>query len=518
MSRLRKTLLLIALALLLLPSVALFYVVTTESGLRQTAAALTRIGRIGPVEIVVEDVSGTIAGGLRVGRLGLKHRSANIEIRGAAGRVRFLPLLARRINIVGLRVGQVDITVLARPKEQPTRQPRFLAPLLQIDVDDARIAGISLTTAIGSRYQVTDVQATGTVYSQQIRIREVQMKMPDLQLRAAGRVYAGTPYAFDGHVEANYGPRNQPSWHAVAEFDGDLDELPLTVTIDAPFNALIEGAAHTLNAGWRYAGAARIEDFDLAKFGGGSALGLVAGTLELTANAQGFRARGPLAPTGLGTGPLDLDFDGQYQARRLTIRQASVTHPGSRAHVTTRGSITLLEGGGQMLALEGHWSPFQWPLAAAPAFVSPRGSYTLSGSKPWKVTAEGELVPTDLPSMPFVVTGQLEAERFVIEKADIGVLRGRAQLTGEARWKPAEQWRVTGRARDVDPAALRPDLPGQLGFAFAADGAPFGGDAALNVAITDISGRLRNLSTRPLRGPHSGRRIQSTIRPSVRNL
>ncbi|MEY2854034.1 MAG: hypothetical protein RL030_1166, partial [Pseudomonadota bacterium] len=314
---------------------------------------------------------------------------------------------------------------------------------------------------------------------------------------ANGRMLAHAPLAFDGRVDVDYTPKGLKAWRIAADFDGDLEKLPFKVAITEPFHAQVEGVAHTLNAGWHFEGQARVQDFDLVAFGGGDALGLITGTLDISANAEGFKASGSVDPAGLKAGAFDISFDGQYHARRLEIREASALHPPSQTRFTTRGEVLMHEGGGQHLQLQGEWNHLRWPLVGeAVAFNSAQGRYSLTGDKPWQVVASGELQPADLPSMPFEVAGTLETQRFLISRAQVDALRGRVQLTGEARWAPNESWRVNGQARGINPAVLRPDLPGRVNFDFAANGAPFGGSAALSVAITALNGQLRNQALR----------------------
>src|SRR5690606_35012132 len=78
-----------------------------------------------------------------------------------------------------------------------------------------------------------------------------------------------------------------------------------------------------------------------------------------------------------------------------------------------------------------------------------------------------------------------------IEAGQLELFGGQANLTGEARWNPAQSWRVEGRMNDLDAAQLRADLPGRLDFAFRAGGAPFGEEGSLQLAIAQLRGTVR---------------------------
>src|SRR5207344_1582979 len=96
-----------------------------------------------------------------------------------------------------------------------------------------------------------------------------------------------------------------------------------------------------------------------------------------------------------------------------------------------------------------------------------------------------------LPLFNARLNGTLANDSLQIQRADLALLRGTADLTGEVRWSPGESWKVAGAAHNVDPSLLRPDLPGKLSLSFDASGAPFGNKAALNVAFSNLNGQLR---------------------------
>ncbi len=163
----------------------------------------------------------------------------------------------------------------------------------------------------------------------------------------------------------------------------------MVVTIDRPFHAVVKGDALTLTSAWKFKGASDIRDFDLRPFGGGNALGLISGKLDIQADASGFAAQGALDPMGLLSGPLDVDFSGAYAQQELQIRHTVIRRPASHTqHLGQWKSTSDRRWAGLDLAVE--WTGFRWPLAAAkPGFGSPRGSLRLQGIRPWKVEGQG---------------------------------------------------------------------------------------------------------------------------------
>ncbi|MGC4029062.1 MAG: translocation/assembly module TamB domain-containing protein [Steroidobacteraceae bacterium] len=482
--------------LLLTPVVALYYTVVTEPGLQFVAARLNRT--IGPVTLTLEGASGTLRRGFHLDRLRVQHRLADVDLHDVAGKIDFVPLLAQIIQLREVKIGRADVHQFRNTLEGgKPRAPRFLPRLMQINVEDLAVTSGSLSLANGLHYEARDARAAGRVSPQQIRLRRAALALPEQRLRAEGtmRLRSALPLGLEGDLRLRYLPEDLPEWQISASFGGDLDKLPLKVAIDAPFRAHAEGAAVTLTDGWSYAGKGEVSDVDITDFGGGGALGLISGQLDIKADGDGYQARGRLLPAGLKAGAFDVEFDGLYRERRLLIRSASARHAGSGTKLDTRGSVRLADQGGPVLDLAGNWSQFRWPLTGAEvAVTSAQGKYHLRGQKPWAVEASGEFSSSELPPMPFTVNGRLSGERFDFDDARVELLDGSAELHGLARWSPDEAWQIEGRAERIDPASLRADLPGRLSFDFNAAGAPFGGEARLAIGIGRLTGRLRNAS------------------------
>ena len=485
----RRIILGIIAVLVLLPSALMYVVVTTESGLRLVASRLD--GKVGPVTLTIRGVHGTLRRGFGVESLRIEHRYSDILITGAKGRLRFAPLLVQRISLPDISVESVHVIShhVDNPKSNAT--PHFLPRLLEIDAGNVRIGRAQITAPNGTEILFNDVSAAATVYSRQLLIHRAELRYQDSVLKASGRMLAAHPLGLNGSVDLTWRTQGQPEWHAVTQLKGDLDELPMVIAIDRPFHATVRGSALTLTNGWKFQGSGDIRDFDLQPFGGGKALGLIAGSLDIHMDQKGFTARGALDPAGLAAGPIDIDFAGAYAQKKLQIQRSVLRHAGSRTQMNLSGSVELVTGG-PALDLVGEWTEFRWPLAAAkPAFRSPRGSLHLKGLKPWQLEVQGDVVADPLPVFQATLVGALASDSLQIQRADLVVLRGTAVLSGEVRWNPRETWQVKGTAQNIDPSLLRHDLPGKLGFGFTASGAPFGEQAALDIAFDKLGGQLR---------------------------
>lgn len=488
---------LIAVAALLLGAIALsasatWYLAYTEAGLRFVAHHVPE--KIGRVELEIGAVHGTIAHGFAVERFRLRQQRVHLNIENIEARLDLLPLLWQTIHVREARAGHALIEVKRRTTPPPKYEPRFLPRMLTIAVDRARIGRGVLVAPNGRRFDVTDVASAGVVRHKTLQLRDATLEYGPLEAHAAGLLRAADPMQLRGQITLVFRSPGQPEWRAAATVAGDLDELGVKGALEAPFHVDVAGAAHELTGELRWRAAAAVRDFSLDPWGGGEALGRVSGTLDVSGDLQGFEARGPLTPAGLGAGVFDVAFEGAFAERTVTARRIEVVHRASRSQLDGEGTIAIVEDGPH-LDLRGTWHDFRWPLTEAPpAFEAREGRYTLRGLLPYDYTLEGVLELPQLPqAVPFFARGTLATDHTVVAEATATVFDGRASFTGEAAWSPEERWTFAGAVAGFDPSHMRRDLPGSLGFGFEAGGLGFGAESSLEVAIERLHGRLRGM-------------------------
>jgi translocation and assembly module TamB len=484
------------LASLVLVIVALLaWVIYTEAGLRFAVARLPeKMGR--SMTLKIDNVHGTIAGGFSADRVDIGHELTDTVVIKGSARVNFWPLLVGRISVRSAEAETVQITVKKRVRPKPNKPPRFLPRLLSISAEHVSARNLLIIAPNGRRVPFEDVSGAGIIGHNTIRIFESNVVYGVLRSRALGTLRAGDPLKLEGEATTRLLIEGQPEWRADSSFQGDLAKLPLKAKVQAPFRADFTGELLDLSKAFHWQGEAEIFNFDLQAFGGGGALGIVSGKLEVGGAMNAFHARGPLTVPGLGGGLFDLLFEGNYADRVLNATRYEVTHRATGSHVTGAGTIEPAEGGPR-LQLGGNWRDVRWPLverftAHRPQlFASPQGRYTLAGLWPYAITADGDLYVPRVDPMTVALRGALHKDHIAIDQLDLGAFGGQAQLAGDARWNPEESWSLAGKVAGLDPATLRPGFDGALDFDMQARGAPFGAEGTLDFAFSDLRGKLR---------------------------
>lgn len=471
----------------------LYYLTFTAQGLRLLVDHIPR--EIGRMELELGTPEGTLAQGFRLSRFELRHDRVHIVALNMRGRLTIAPLLWQTITLPDLEFDRLLVRLRPRDAEIQRRAPRFLPALLRVRVDEARIADASLIMLGGRRYDVTDVRVSGVAGPRTIRVYTADLTYGSSSIAASGTVRAAQPLRIDGDARLVWNAPERTRWVLNGAFDGDLDRLDVEATLSEPFNAVFEGAALTLTRGWSWNGNAGVRNLDLRAFGGGAALGAIAGELQLAGDPDGIRVAGSLDPAGLGAGPFDVSFDGAYAAKTLRVRHTEIRHPASGAQATIAGSVDIVPGGPR-LDLAGRWRGFRWPLVGDDIGASsPRGAFTLGGSLPYAVTARGDIAIAGLAPMPVSLTGSLAADRLTAESLIVEAYEGRANLGGHVRWAPRESWAIAGRVQNLDTGLVRASLPGKIDFRVVASGAGFA-NGTIDLRLANLTGRIRGGTAR----------------------
>jgi translocation and assembly module TamB len=478
---------------LAVPTAVIYYAAFTQGGLQFIVKRVP--GRIGGVRLTFVNVSGTLVDGVRIERLEIDQERVHLRFEDVRARIELRSLLWQTIHAPQAYVHNAFIQVKPHKEEPPSDHPHFLPHGLVIRADSLHADAVTLLLPNGQRMDGTQIDAAGFIRRRTIRILNSALTMGALHVTGATTLGAANPLNISADVHAALRNPGQPPWIFSVSADGDLNALPLSVGLTAPFRADFQGAARELTAHWNWSGNAKVAEFDLRAWGGGNALGLTSGELALAGDASGFSARGTLTPAGLGAGAFDALFEGAYASNVLTARRIELTHHASGAHVTGAGTIGVVDNGPR-LDLKGNWRDFRWPLVGAVAVRSATGDYALSGTWPYDLRGSAVVAVRDLAPIPLRIEAQLAKNRLIVRTADLQALDGQASVSGEVVWAPGQSWSVAGNAAGINPGKVRADLPGQLNFGFSAAGQGFGSDQDFSIELKGIAGRLRGLPAR----------------------
>ncbi len=478
------------LALLLLVAALIWYAGWTQAGLQRLVSLANR--RLGPVSLQIQGARGTLYSGLHIDAFTLDHRRVHISATDLDGRVALLPLLWQSIHVREARIGTVQIHVLTPPDDGSAPwKPHFLVGLLNLQADRVTINHVELLTTSGRSLSFDQLHGTAGLDARDIKIYDSSVLYSGFLVQGKGRLRAANPLQIAGTTRLTLHAAGQPSWLANAQLDGDLDRLNIAGNLLTPFSADFRGAALALTGNWHWQGDSQVRSLDLRAWHAGGALGVISGALHLQGDHNGFGAAGALTLPGINSGPLAVDFSGNYAAQVLSVSRLDVAQRASGMQLHTAGTVGVVDGGPR-LDLHGQWNSFRWPLSDSAAPVSSAtGEYALAGLWPYALQASGQLRVRDLPLMSFTAQGSLRHDGVDLAAATLGAFGGHAQLHGYANWTPAETWSLAGTMSHLEVAALRPAISGRVNFALQAAGEKFGKQATLQARLSELSGEIR---------------------------
>jgi translocation and assembly module TamB len=490
--------LLLALAVLVVfaavaaPAALVWSALFTNGGLQFVIRHLPQ--ELGPVRLTITGVSGTVARGLTIERVEIEHELVHLTLTGIEGRVALRPLVLQTIRVAQGRVQNALIEVKRRTKPSTPGPTNFLPAWLIVNVEDGQVGSARLTVYTGFHLEADDVRGAALIRQHYMRFFSVEGRLEDAYVNALGTLRATDPLGMEVKAHLDWTPAGQPPWTVAGSARGDLDALNIVAHVTSPFRADLTGQALALTSHWHWVADAAVQSFDLRAWDVNTPLGSITGHLAGGGAESGFSAHGPLNPTGLRAGVFEVQFSGNYASHVLSAQHMEARHVASAARVSAAGTIGIVDHGPR-LDLKGEWSDFRWPLAGRQVAVrSPAGSFALSGVMPYQVRLSGRGRAAELPEMAVDASGTLGKDGLTFDPAEVDLFDGHASVSGSVLWSPSQSWSVKGRATNINPGVLRPDLPGSLGFAFAASARGFDTRGDLTASFSDITGRLRGLA------------------------
>ncbi|HLX07091.1 MAG TPA: translocation/assembly module TamB domain-containing protein, partial [Thermoanaerobaculia bacterium] len=136
-------------------------------------------------------------------------------------------------------------------------------------------------------------------------------------------------------------------------------------------------------------------------------------------------------------------------------------------------------------------NPAVVPSAPQPATAGTATNPAVVPSAPQPATAAARIAPASPAAGRVSLAGTGNRDRFHIDSLTADLLSGRVQGHGDVSWSPRLAWNLALTGQGIDPAAVRPDLPGRLAFDLATRGESQAGGLTGSVDLPRLQGTLR---------------------------
>ena len=463
---------------------AVFY---TQGGLRVLVAHLP--ARFGSAEVRIEQVSGTLATGVRAERVVINQRHVYLQFDDVYTRVHLSALSWRTLVSPETRIRTAYIRI--KPVQPlPVVRPKFLPWGLKIRVTHAQVGAVRLVLENGRRLEGTELRGAVQIGYRDLHVTDFALRMGQARYRLAAALQAARPLKLTVGGEFTWRPPRQPRWQGHLALRGNIAAMTLEVHLSAPFAAALHGTLREQRGRWSTQSELAIRGLDLRAWHRAGRLGRIGAQLALTGGVHGFRLGGTVDPQGLRAGTFHVQLDGRYGAGVLSARHFVLAHPASGTVLSGAGQVRFGVGRPD-LQLRGTWRRLRWPLSAAARVHSPSGGFTLTGRLPYALAAHGVAQVGNTAPVPMTLGASLTTSGLVIQHATLHMLGGQIEARGALAWTAVKRWSVHLSGRGVDPAQLRSALSGRINFALNAAGEGFGAQAPLRVRLERLSGQVR---------------------------
>ena len=470
-----------------LGAAALWFLIFTASGARFIAARLSR--RFGTARVRIEQVSGTLATGVRAGRVVIDQRHVYVRLQNVYMRVRPSALSWRTLVSPDTTIAAAYIRIRPVPP-LPAVHPQFLPSWLGVRVEHAHIDRLTVVTASGSHLSAEDIDAAARLSAGILSVTRLTLRDSALSLELSGRLYAARPLHISLAGTYHWRAPRAPQWSGGVALHGDLANLDVEAGLRAPFRAQLRGLLSERNGLWHVRSALTVRGLDLRTWYRSGRLGRISAQLALTGTPEHFTVGGTLDPAGLHAGVFHVELLGAYVRDTLTARRLAVTQLATGASATAAGTVRWRQGRPQ-LHLRGEWHALQWPLAGTARFTSAQGRFSLAGDLPYAVDARGVAQIGHGPQVPVRLTAEVRRTGLTVDHASLHLLGGEVRASGVVSWLPPTRWSLRARASGLDPGQVRTFMAGRIGVSLSASGEGFGPAAPLSVRISRLSGLVR---------------------------
>ena len=466
---------------------ALYFIVFTQSGLRFIVAHLPQ--RFGTAQVRIEQVTGTLATGMHAQRVVINQRHVYLRLDGVFTRVHFSALSWRTLVSPETTIADAYIRVKPVPP-LPVRHPKFLPWWLEIDVTHAHIGALTLVLEDGRELRGADIDGAARIAYRDIHIPRLTLRMGHASYSLAAALHAARPLQLSARGDFSWRTPQGPPWQGGVALQGNVAALHVSTHLREPFTATLSGLLHDHNGVWTTQSELGVRGLNLRTWHRTGRLGRISAQLAVTGGIEDLRIGGTVDPAGLHLGPFHVQFAGRYAGGMLTARRLAITHRASGATLTASGTARFA-GGRPDLHLQGAWRALRWPLTGVARFHSASGEFTLAGRLPYTVSAQGLAQLGASAPVPVTVAGTVTTTGLTVDRSTVRLLGGQLEADGSLAWTPGKRWSVHARGRDINPASVRPELRGRIGFALSAAGKGFGAGAPLRVDIERLSGVVR---------------------------
>jgi len=468
---------------------------TTQWGLQWVTARVT--GAFAG-ELSIASIRGRLIGPVRIQGLTYHSGAKTLKIASVAMDWRPSALLAGTMHITHFDLEGVHFSQTAAPPpaSRPGAGPPNITLPVAVKLDRLSIKDLTIHRDGHAPVRVDAISLAAHADRRTVHIDRLTVAAPRFNVAVHGSVRPRGAYPMEWHSRWAVRPADMKAFSGTLSVSGSLKALDLTQHLNTPVRIDVQGHIKDVmkQPAWR----ARVSLLEVKARAIRKSFppAQANGEINLNGDLHSVAARGRLSlktQVKTRTLPIDSRFELAYKDAALTIGQLKLQIPDSPTQINVTGRISGITGAPRA-ALQGSWNHLVWPPTAkgTAAFVSENGRLDFAGTPDdYTLGVRASLDGKQLPPGTLEAGANGNRQALTLTDLQVHALEGTVSGRGTVAWRPQLSWRLHFQGSHLNPAAIRPDYPGQIGFTVAVSGSNGDQGLAADINLERLQGKLR---------------------------
>jgi translocation and assembly module TamB len=402
-------------------------------------------------------------------------------------------LLYKRLHVVDLRVGHVDVALPAT-QENTSSSSFSLKPPIAMVLDRVHVGPVTVKEDGKPLLASDQLDLAGSWTNSGITVNKLALRAPDGHVDLDGQLSIGRRYRGKGHAEVVW-KLGDTEYAGTLDAQGNGRKAQLQLSLTQPMAAQLQvDLDQRKNNAWT----AKLDapSFDPKPLLGSSSITRLAAQLQGSGDQQGGTLTGQLDLNQyrIMLQPLQASLDKDF--KQLTLQQLQIAPPQLKGMLHAAGTVQL-DAHPVSADLVVGWKDVELPADLVGQVLATQGRLAAKGSAE-AYHAEGDVMigpPGKLAKLALNLDGTSQQ----IQLHTLSVLQAQGSLTaqGVLTLHPDLAWQLQAKADAFDPGQLLAGWPGSLNTDLATQGKLAAKGPDVTLELRKLDGQLRQ---RQLRG------------------
>ncbi len=488
----KRRIIILLLALLLIPAVLVAWALTSESGLRW---GINQLKQQLPGTLEISQLHGSLYGPMQFTQVRYQYQDTEFTSDKIILDWHPIALFSGSIEIQQL---QLESALLNLPVTNTTDEktntplPDVYLPWRLVLND---IEANNFTVSYGEQQHLFQhIQLNGDTLLNYINIQQLNIESEHYNVTLKGNLNPVHNYKHNLEIDWQLSLPQQPAFTGSTHLNGNLKQTALKQIISGPAKISIKGELFDLQETPHWSATVDAVSDNLKRLNESLPEASADITLQGLGDLNSVQFNGKFTGQHEQTGAVNGRYTLTWQATQLLDVETltfNIEKTGSEIHA--RGQWQPGDSGGDIdIALD--WQNLRWPLQESPWFNSAQGSGWLKGNLEHYQLGLASTAPwPQVPASQWYASASGDLEKLDIHQLTILAAnnQGSAQASGYVDWQTDPTWNASVQLTRVNPAMQDKAWPGSIDAQLKHAGYIHNGELTLTTEIAQLKGTLR---------------------------